>query len=260
MELEEPAVALYDYLYKDSARISSYYAQLFSGRLSSLEETDTDSSGVDRGAKLDAHLVGGDIKHTSSRQKTSKRIVDPHDLITTEVLSYFTENDVIAESILEGTHGQLVITKGTLGFVDKSMIEIGTITFKMSAETLMSKVNKTAADRAELEQMKVLIALLEKVQIPSAFQLNINGNFIVVGTIKDDGMQEPISSYYYKYGTSGLSDVYLIGIKEIPTPSLAMPSTPLLVASQGAAEALSTLLFHEDAIRVTPIAMFRRLF
>jgi len=39
VEAEEQTGALYDFLYRDSNRIASYYAQLFGGRLSSFEET-----------------------------------------------------------------------------------------------------------------------------------------------------------------------------------------------------------------------------
>ena len=40
MEQEEEVVTLYDFLYRDLSRIASYYAQIFHGRLSGLEETD----------------------------------------------------------------------------------------------------------------------------------------------------------------------------------------------------------------------------
>ena len=42
MEQIEQADELYDFLYKDANRIASYYAQIFKGRLSSLEKTATE--------------------------------------------------------------------------------------------------------------------------------------------------------------------------------------------------------------------------
>ena len=52
MEQDEQAVELYDFLYKDAGRIASYYAQIFSGRLSSLEETDSERDSKDQGGRL----------------------------------------------------------------------------------------------------------------------------------------------------------------------------------------------------------------
>jgi len=65
MEQGEPPAALYDFLYRDSGRIASYYAQVFNGRLSPLEQTATDRTSEDKGAKLDIHIASGDLKHTS---------------------------------------------------------------------------------------------------------------------------------------------------------------------------------------------------
>lgn len=81
----------------------------------------------------------------------------------------------------------------------------------------------------------------------------------MAGTIKESGMEEPISSYYFKHGTAGLADVYLVGIKETPTLSFSLPNTQLMGAGQQAAQALSDLVFPPEAIRVTPIALFREL-
>ena len=58
----EPPAALYDFLYKDSNRIVSYYAQLFGGRLSSLEETGAERSTSEKSAKLNAPIIGGELK------------------------------------------------------------------------------------------------------------------------------------------------------------------------------------------------------
>jgi hypothetical protein len=72
-------------------------------------------------------------------------------------------------------------------------------------------------------------------------------------------MEEPIPVYYVKHGTAGLSDVYLIGIKEIPTAAVTLGEGHLMAAGQGAAQFLRSVMFPEDAMRVTPIALFRKL-
>jgi hypothetical protein len=82
---------------------------------------------------------------------------------------------------------------------------------------------------------------------------------MVVGTIKEAGMEEPISTYYVKHGTAGLSSVYLVGIKEIPSPAFVLPEGPLISGAHAAAQALSDMMFPKDTIRVTPLALFRKL-
>ena len=72
-------------------------------------------------------------------------------------------------------------------------------------------------------------------------------------------MEEPISSYYFKHGAAGLAEVYIIGIKEIPSEVFSLPQAQLIGAGQQAAQILSNLLFPSEAIRVPPLALFRKL-
>jgi hypothetical protein len=72
-------------------------------------------------------------------------------------------------------------------------------------------------------------------------------------------MEEPITSYYFRHGTAGLADVYLIGIKETPTKKFITPSNQFIGIAQQGAQMLSDLLFPSDAIRVTPVTLFRKL-
>jgi hypothetical protein len=93
-------VALYDFLYKDSARIASYYAQLFSGRLSSLEQSDSTKDSKDQAAGLNVAIVTGGVKASNESQTTTKRIIDPHDIITTDVLSHLISEKRISELMI----------------------------------------------------------------------------------------------------------------------------------------------------------------
>jgi hypothetical protein len=72
-------------------------------------------------------------------------------------------------------------------------------------------------------------------------------------------MEEPIASYYFKYGPNGLADIYVIGIKEVPSQPFMLPNTQLFGASQQGADYLCNLLFPPNTIKITPLAMFRKL-
>jgi hypothetical protein len=100
---------------------------------------------------------------------------------------------------------------------------------------------------------------LSKPVLPSAFLLHMPSGLQIAGTIKDSGMEEPISGYYFKHGTAGLAEVYVVGIKEVPSGTFSLPQTQLIGAGKQAAQVLSNLLFPTEAIRVTPLALFSKL-
>lgn len=258
MEAEEQTGALYDFLYRDSNRIASYYAQLFGGRLSSFEETDTTRDTLDTTGHATVGVVSGDLKSSKENQVSNKNVLDPHDVITADVLASLRRQNRIQTDIENAPHGALVLAKGTIVFVDRSMLEIADIAFEMEYENA-KKTARTQEQRAHVQTIKQIRGFLAKVVIPSAFLLHTSDGLQVAGTIKESGMEEPISSYYFKHGTAGLADVYLVGIKETPTSSFSLPNTQLMGAGQQAAQALSDLVFPPEAIRVTPIALFREL-
>jgi hypothetical protein len=257
LDQSERQDVLYDFLYKDSGRIASYYAQLFRGRLAQLEETDSERTAKDKTAKVSIHVASGDVKSISEIQSATKRIIDPHDVITTDVLSSLMSEGRINTNISTSPHGSLVIIQGTLVFVDKYMIELAAVAFEIASKS--SKKPKTQEERLQMQGLQMIKAVFSRLDLPSAFLLRANDGVQVAGTIKESGMEEPISTYYFKHGTAGLSDVYMIGIKEVPSLSFKLPDTQLLGAGQQAAQALSDMLFPPEAIRVTPIALFRKL-
>lgn len=206
MEPDEPPAALYDFLYQDAGRMASYYAQIFSGRLSSLEQTDTDRTSEDKGAKLDIHIASGDLKHTSETTRSSKRVVDPHDIVTTDVLAYLQNSGHIEPGVQEAAHGDLVLTHGTLVLIDRAMAELAVLSFDLVISEEERKP-KAKQDQAGLQGMRFIREFLPQLSMPSAFVLQGSDGCQVAGTIKEEGMEEPISSYYFKHGTAGLSDV-----------------------------------------------------
>lgn len=256
-EREEQAVALYDFLYRDSSRLDSYYAQIFSGKLTQLEEQDSDKTIKEQDAKLNIAIAGGGVKGVTEIQSSAKRIIDPHDLITTDVLSHLMENALVHTDLKKAPHSSLVLANGTLIFADRYMLEVGIKAIEIGG--IIKRKPKTDEEKAQAIGMRFLKEFFSKFEMPSAFLLQQNDRTQVAGTIKESGMEEPISTYYFKHGTAGLSNVYMIGIKEIPSPGFALSEMQLLGAAQGAAQTLSDLMFPPEAIRVTPIALFRKL-
>ena len=257
MDQDVQTDVLYDFLYRDSGRIGSYYAQIFGGKLSSFEKTESEREVGDRTGKASLSIVSVEGKTSRETQSGDKQTFDPHDVVASDVLGILTRTNRLSEDIKGATHGALILTQGTLVFVDKSIMELATKTFGILVQAEQRKPkHKRDPDILGLE---VLLTFLDTLVIPSAFMLLKKDGTQIVGTLKEAGMEEPISTYYFKHGTDGLSDVYLLGIKEIRSPAFSLPDQQFFAAGQKAAQALSDMLFPKDAIRVTPIAMFRKL-
>lgn len=258
MEPEKRPAELYDFLYRDSNRVTSYYAQIFGGQLSSIETSDSERSSLDTGLKGSVHVLSGEQRTGTQLEASSKRIIDPHDIITTDVLSSLQEGGRLNSDLAGAPHGSLMIAHGTLLFVDKILGEVGSVAVDAAIRQEQAKPH-SKQDKAGIASQRLAQQFLTKVQIPSTFLLRTNDGVLIGGTIKEAGMEEPISTYYFKHGTSGLADVHAICIKEVPSPSFVIPNAQLVAAGQIFAQALSDLLFPPSAIRVTPIAIFRKL-
>ena len=222
MAREEPTAALYDFLYRDSSRITSYYAQVFGGHLSALEESALDRTSVEKAAEANAAVAKGNLKHIGETSTSSKRVISPHDVITTDILAHLMEGGRVQRSIEAAPHGSLVVAKGTVVFVDRSMVELAGLSFSIRIEEEERKP-RSQRNPSEIQSLKTIAGFLAKLALPSAFLLVSDDGVQVAGTIKDEGMEEPIGSYYYRHGSGGLADVYLLGIKEVASPMRTRP-------------------------------------
>jgi len=156
------------FLYKDSGRIASYYAQLFGGRLSSLEELAYERNAIDAGTKVNLAVASGDVKSVDEVQSSSKRIIDPHDVITTDVLSFLNEKQYIRDDLNAAPHSSLILTKGTLVFIDRHMVELAAFVFDAAIQEERNKP-KSRQDKSAIQVANLIKRFLSKLQLPSAF-------------------------------------------------------------------------------------------
>ncbi len=258
MEQDAQTDVLYDFLYRDSSRITSYYAQIFGGKLTSVQNTETERDTKDKSGKLDFGLVGGDLKSGKENTQSQTRAIDPHDLITTDVLSQLRSGDRFNQDVEAAPHGSLILTSGTLVLIDKTMLEIAIAVFDAQAKEAM-RTAKGTIEKATARGQQQLIPILNTIALPSGFLLRTPDGLDIVGTVKESGMEEPISTYYFKHGSAGLAGVFLIAIKEEPSYSVQLPAEKMIGAGQVAAAALQQVMFPDGAITVTPIALFREI-
>ncbi len=253
----EQTVDLFDFLYRDNDRIASYYAQLFSGNLMGIRK---DKSAAQKGTidgELNVKVAKGGASMVNEISEGLAETIDPHDMRTIDVLSTLRK-DVISDH-KNAPHHSIVLLSGTLFLIDRYVLEIADIAVT-SALDAEKKKPKKQQDRASMDTMNLMKKILPQMTLPSAFILAMDTGEQACGTIKDTGLEETIASYYFKYGSSGIPKVAVIGIKETPTSLIAgVPSAEFLTAARSAAEALSGLIFTSDAIRITPVAIFRKI-
>lgn len=254
MAQEEQAAELYDFLYRDSNRLTSYYSQIFQGKLSSLEELDSDTQKVTNKGKLSVQVAGAELSKDDEISSSSKRIIDPHDLIATDVLSYLVDGQYIHTDYLNAPNGSLVLVKGNLLFIDKSLIASTASIFTSMVENEMFEVN----DPNVTIGVEVLQKILNDVPFPPLYVLETEEGVVVTGTVKEAGMEEPVSTHYFKYGNSGLPDVHLIGLKEIAVAPNPSSISAFMNGMQMVTHMLTNLLFPVASIKTTPLALFRK--
>lgn len=251
---------LYDYLYRDSNRIASYASQALNGFVTGLQRTHGKKNTSDADATLGMTPLIMKGKAAGERSVSQTASVDPHDTVTSDVLSHLMSTGRVSSDIVKAHHGSLVTASGTLVFIDSSIarLTLGVLDQVISAN-LGGEVAELMPGVGEPLMLHLAKGMLTGMDFPSAFLLHCPGGHRVAGTLKDAGMEEPISTYYFKHGASGLSDVHLIGIKEVPNKAVTIPDTQMLGAGQNVAQSLHDMIFPPNCIKVTPIALFRKI-
>lgn len=252
---------VYDFLYCDRERFHSYYAQVNTGRLASTEKTGGARDNTETGGTFTAGggavpvAINGSTKAVNEVLTGYKTTIDPHDQIILDVLAFFRKHNMIC-SLEDSENGELVQAIGSVHFAEESLLKMA---LKATLPNFMSNVppnNTLDMDHAT----QVLLDWFSTGTLPSSFSLHCQNQVKVVGMIKDAGMQEPITSYYFRHGPGGLQDVTVIGIKET-TAASTFPIQGKTAADMGRqfADGFQQLYFPEDAHRVTPLLIYREI-
>jgi hypothetical protein len=255
-ESEERPVELFDFIYRDTSRISSLYAQIFSGRLTSLERTlSQGEKSTKQGEVGIAPLAKGGIALEKTDDSSLKSTIDPHDQITIDVLSYLVENNFVHTEAENATHGSIVRVIGRLFLLDRFILTLADVAF----DHFIKQQRTQAKGAYDLNALKLVKALLPKLQLPSHFLLRAKDDRSFSGTIKDSGLEEPISAFYFKHGAGGLDSIYVVGIIEVSGEEVPISGQSLMAAGYQAAKAMSNLVLPEDSTRLLPLAIFRKI-
>ncbi len=252
-EPDEPVEQLFDFLYRDPRRIESLYAQFFDGLFSSLQRKSGVSYEDHKEAKLNAALAQGELGTKRGTIEERSETIQPHDTVLLDLLSRLKSDGWIEDDYEAAKPGRLVMVEGTIFFADRYLLSVA----EMGLEMVMRNA-KAQGQRAETRTYEMIRKLLPKMSLASSFYLRTDSGKIVTGTIKEEGLDEPISAYYFKHGAGGIANVRVLGIKE-QIGSVAGPwgNAQFFEGMRQAVGALRDMFFPPDDMRVTPITIFR---
>lgn len=244
---------LYDFLYRDTSRLDSYYAQIFQGKLASIDELEGTADSTKNKYKSNIGIAAVEHETTGDDTFQSVRKLDPHDMNAADVLAHLQESNFINSDINDAANGEMVLVRGKLRFTDRHMLSASLDAFNQ----LLAANPGLLDDENAVIGLGVFARLLADGFLPPILYLQTDQNLLITGTVKESGLEEPVTTYYLRHGNRGLEDTYIIGIKEDShfTGNEHLPA--LIGGTQDLANALSALMRTENSVTVTPLVIFR---
>ncbi len=255
----EPAerTDVFDFLYRDSSRIASYYAQLFGGLLKGVETSAQSRTATESNVRGGFALLSGDRKKIQDAVTARKEQLDPHDNVAVDMIAKLLGQRSAVPAGKDAPHGALVRVEGRLAFTDAATIKMMT---DMDEDVFNGFVlDKSKKPHEAKKQAKQIRALMKGVTIPSMFLLTTDSGDMYGGTVKEVGLEEPIGSFYYTHGGQALPAVTVLGIREQSQPFEIPASMALATANAMFVQVLRDMVLSPDATRLTPIAIYRKV-
>ena len=258
-ESDNSPVPLYDFLYRDPQRLASYYAQLFSGRLTQSEKVSGTRESANQTAKVTAGIAGVDLQTLRETQESLKEVIDPHDVATVDLLAHLVQHVVTAENIEMANPGDVVRVQGRLIFLDKTMLELAGMGLDVMLSNLKSRP-KAQRDQSEIQNLEMARKIMPKLPMPSSFLLHCDDGTVVAGPIKDAGLDEPIGGHYLKHGSQGVVGVQVVGIKESDkAEGTNFTASPFMQGMGKMLRGFEDILFPPGTLKVSPLAIYREV-
>lgn len=249
-------VPLRDFLYRDNARLASYYAQVFGGRLVSKEvpKSSRTTHGSSYGGNV--QILKGDKSSSAEAATSEKAVFEPHDVSPVALIDELLSGAFVDCDPIQAPNGRLIHAKGILYLFDGWGLQTALSAFE---GVIVETLTKGHQKRELRDFAKTLKATFGGLSVPSMFLLETDAGVNFIGTIKPDGLDEPVSAFNFKHGENGLPGVHLLGLKEVAAPLVRIPETSSLKMTQGLAKAFGDMLIPEKAQRATAGALYREL-
>lgn len=256
-EVAKQPSELYDFAYRDSERIASYYAQIWNGRLLSVEQTSSEVERSEETLKGTVQVASTESKIVSDQQFQQKGTIDMHDAATVDLLLRLA-----AQRAEKKEFGSIHVLSGTCFFIDRNILKYAGPAIDASMRSPLAikpsspkQAKEQKAARESAETIKQMLSILD---MPSGFVLQVSEDRSVCGPIKDLGLDQPISSLLLRAGSYGIRNTYVVGMtEEFATGPTSI--SPMADAQSQFAETMLSLLFPLNAIRMIPLAIYRNI-
>lgn len=242
-------MVLYNFLYKNSAILSSFYAQMFGGLR--LKDTNIDTISTQEENKLSGGYSSTykTSSTVSTEQQSKNQEIDPQEIVMIDTLSILSKN---AKSIEDAKNGEIVKIPATIFLLDKALFDL---MLPNIADFMILDAPKN-----QHKQIRQTANLIKKLFSSIRFDPLVfihSAQDITVGTIKENFLQESIASFHIKHGSKGLDDVYVIGIKEESLGTLYMEDTQKSAADF--TDVVKEMIIPHGSYTITPIAIYREI-
>jgi hypothetical protein len=259
--------SLFDFLYVDTYRIKSYYAQLTGfGALSGLKMSDNTVMTQLKEASIGVPTVtGGKLSHTDMVTNAGERSYDPIPSMPSDVINRLDELGFIERKLSNNNLGSLVLLSGKLGISDISLLkDISDIMLKQAAEEKAQaepnpKKRKQVYEQ-EIKSNKHIAEFLKHIPYSLEARLILDNDEVWMTLNRE----EIIGSAYeinFKHGDFLSGNYYVLGVLDA-TPnddySNHQHQNELRVAMSIMTQELKKLMGRPNSCYgITPIAIFR---
>lgn len=254
---EQPKVDLYDYIYKDTERLNSFYSQLFKGIVNNYTHSNSgmnlsESSGAGK-LGFTNNNVSSNFKMQESNTNGSDTTVSPHDYSVSLLIEYLFDNNYIAPDFESAPNNSLVLLRGSINIIEK-----------FYAENIINDYEELINKESDIEQTTKELSMkgisnFRRFDFDNYFIFSAQ-RFEVGGFIPNEYLCDKISTISLSGGGFDTQDLNMIAIKHIPKNSLSGLPLKHIEHQQGFNSALKGLLFGTEIKYIlTPIVIFRKL-
>lgn len=252
---------LYEFLYRDPAQVISFIAQFNRGLITGIERTVAKKQATEGSLGFTSIFAGG-FKSAKDDSTSTKESYQPHDQGLRDLLGEIYAAQFVHPHPDSAPHGSIIHLTGNLEFFDGAAIKLALELQQLAPSVVQiePKVHQTAEERKRgKEQQNALMKLLKETAFPSTFMLFDDFGKPSCGTLKDVGLDEPLASFLFKYGGNQLPEIHILGIKELARTPTDEGGTGLALASRVVSKMYETLLFPPQAMRITPLLIYREV-
>ena len=261
--------SLFDFLYVDTYRIKSYYAQLTGfGVLSDLKMSDNTVMTQLKEATIGMPTItGGKLSHANTLSNTGERTYDPIPSMPSDVIHRLDELGFIGRELNSDNLGGLVLLSGRLGILDISLLkDMMDVMFKQAAEEKASLESNTSKRKKvyeqELKANQPIADVLKRIPYSLEARLLVGCDEIWMTLNRD----EIIGNAYeinFKHGDFLSGDYYVLGVLDAtPNDDYENPIHlgELKIAMSAMLQELKKLMGRPNSCYgMTPIAIFRTI-